>query len=104
MLPAHQPDSSEQLRPTSTCVAAVNVDSSEREVALIAELAFGKAALRVSRVARWAPSALRYSSSLHRSRSGGRRAGVKDFLVLQEMLRSWRATLWTRRSIRVAMR
>jgi hypothetical protein len=36
-----------------------------------------------------------------RSRSGGRRAGVKDFCVLQEMLRLWSATLWTRRSMLV---
>ena len=58
MLLAHQPDSGGQLSPTSTFVSAVNVDSSETEVALTAELAFGKAAWRVTRLATWAPSEL----------------------------------------------
>ena len=33
------------------------------------------------------------------SRSGGRRVGLKDFLVLQEMLRSWRPTSRMKRSM-----
>jgi hypothetical protein len=37
------------------------------------------------------------------SRSGGRRVGLKDFLVLQEMLRSWRPTSWMKRSMVVGM-
>jgi hypothetical protein len=38
------------------------------------------------------------------NRSGGRRAGLKDALVLQGMLHPWRATSWIRRSTRDAMR
>ena len=38
------------------------------------------------------------------NRSRGRRAGLKDFLALQEMLRLWSATSWTRRSMLVGMR
>lgn len=37
------------------------------------------------------------------SRSGGRRAGLKDFLVLQEMLRSWRLTSRMKLSMLVGM-
>jgi hypothetical protein len=44
-----------------------------------------------------------YTLSAH-SRLGGRRAGLKGFLVLQEMLHAWRATSWTKRSMLGAMR
>jgi hypothetical protein len=37
------------------------------------------------------------------SRSGGRRVGLKDFLVLQEVLRSWRLTSRMKRSMLAGM-
>jgi hypothetical protein len=37
------------------------------------------------------------------SRSGGRRVGLKGFLVLQEMLRSWRLTSRMKRSMLAGM-